>query len=160
MSTPQQVLELIAQSGNSFHAKVARAFRERDWTVTVSPYYMDQTQQKSRELDLVVEKLHTIQSDYSGRRTTIVTRLFVECKFVPGYGVFWFTKKNLNSVETLVCRTGPFRENNSYTQQHHYLLNSRAAKLFASSPSRGAQEQEPFYKALNQALTGLVAMRS
>jgi len=160
MSAPQQVLDLIAQSGNSFHARVARVFRDAGWTVTVSPYYMDQTQQKSRELDLVVEKLHSTPAGLLGKHTSVVTRLFVECKFVPGHGVFWFTQKNSRGIESLVCRNGPFRENNSYTQQHHYLQGNRAAKLFASSPSRGSQEQEPFYKALNQALTGLVAMRN
>ena len=160
MSVPQQVQDLVDQSGNSFHAKVARWFRDAGWTVTVSPYYMDQTQQKARELDLVVEKQHVLGGTYGDERVTVVTRLFVECKFVPGHGVFWFTDKNQPAVESMVCDSDLFRRSNTYTQRHHYLLRDRVAKLFASSPARGQQEAEPFYKALNQALNGLVSLRS
>ena len=160
MSVPPSVQDLIDQSGNSFHAKVARWFRDNGWEVSVSPYYMDQAQQKARELDLVVEKLHVMGGTYGDERVVVVTRLFVECKFIPGYGVFWFTAKNRPAVEELLCEPGLFRRGNTYTQKHHYLAKDRVAKLFASSPSRGAQEAEPFYKALNQALNGLVSMRA
>ena len=63
------------------------------------------------------------------------------------------------AVEELVCSSGGFRKDNSYTAQHHYLASgNRVAKVFASTNARG-QEAEPFYKALNQALNGLVSLR-
>jgi hypothetical protein len=60
----------------------------------------------------------------------------------------------------LVDNLDPYRGNRAYSQKHHYLKNSPSvAKLFTSSNSK-TQETEPFYKALNQALNGTVAMRS
>lgn len=51
MSVPKSVTELVKGSGNNFHSKVARWFQANDWHTVVSPYYMDQTQAKARELD-------------------------------------------------------------------------------------------------------------
>lgn len=160
MPLPPAVQELIDGSGNSFHAKVARWFSNDGWTTSISPYYMDQSQQKARELDLIVEKAWPINGSFGDVRGEVVIRLFVECKFVPGYAVFWFTEKNHTAVEEMVCSSGTFRSNNTYTSKHHYLASGdRVAKLFSSSNSRG-QEVEPFYKALNQALNGLVSLRN
>jgi len=159
MSIPSQVQELIDGSGNNFHAKVARWFVADGWRTTVSPYYMDQSQQKARELDLVVEKAWPITGGFGDRVGDVVIRLFVECKFVPGYSVFWFTNKSLKAVKDLVCFSGLFRPSNTFTSKHHYLAgDGRVAKLFSSSNARG-QEGEPFYKALNQALNGLISLR-
>lgn len=159
MPVPTPVQELIDGSGNNFHAKVARWFIADGWKVSVSPYYMDQSQQKARELDLIVEKTWPIMGSFREYLGGVVVRLFVECKYVPGHSVFWFTNKSRTAVEELLCNTGPFRENNTYTAKHHYLLGDRVAKLFTSSNNRG-QEVEPFYKALNQALNGLVSLRA
>ena len=158
--TPTTVTQLIEGSGNNFHAKVARWFHANDWHTVVSPYYMDQTQDKARELDLVVEKLWPIGGAFGQHLGDVVVRLFVECKFVAAEAVFWFAPKNSDAATSLVCRLGPFRANNAYTFKHHYMAKSpTVAKLFASSNAK-AQENEPFYKALNQALNATVAMRS
>lgn len=160
MSTPTEVQDLIAGSGNNFHAKVARWLAADGWRISISPYYMDQSQQKARELDLVAERQWPIRSFIGQLTGHVVVRLFVECKFVPGHSVFWFVDKNRKTAQHLVCASGIFRQNNTYTAKHHYISSSpRVAKLFASSNARG-QESEPFYKALNQALNGLVSLRS
>jgi len=160
MSTPATVTSLIKGSGNNFHAKVARWFRTNGWHATISPYYMDQTQGKARELDLVVEKLWPIRGHFNQHEGDVVVRLFVECKYVATEAVFWFAPKNAVAAKTLVCSLGPYRQDNTYTLQHHYIAKSpNVAKLFASSNSK-TQETEPFYKALNQALNGTVSMRS
>lgn len=159
MSVPSQVQELIDNSGNSFHAKVARWFASSGWSVTISPYYMDQSQQKARELDLIVEKVWPIEDTFGHWQGDVAVRLFVECKFLPGYSVFWFTDKDRSAIEDLLCASGKYRPNNVHTKKHHYLSSGdRVAKLFASSNARG-QESEPFYKALNQSLNALVSMR-
>lgn len=158
MSLPPQVQELINGSGNSFHSKVARWFADNGWSIAISPYYMDQAQQKARELDLVVEKVWERNDRFLGWQGRTVVRLFVECKFLPGPSVFWFIDKNKAAIERMLVETGNFRERNTYTQEHHYLLGERVAKLFTSSNAKG-QEAEPFYKALNQALNALVSLR-
>lgn len=158
MEVPEEVSKLISTSGNNFHAKVARWLSGNDWHVIVSPYYMDQTQNKAREIDLIAEKLWPV-NDFSGRPVDVVAvRLFIECKFVPAHSVFWFAEKDQESAEALVCGRGLFRADNSYTKKHHYLAqNSKVAKLFTTSAGK-ASENEPFYKALNQVLNAMVSM--
>ncbi|MCF8025807.1 MAG: hypothetical protein K9K82_10010 [Desulfobacteraceae bacterium] len=79
MEVPDEVSKLVRNSGNNFHAKVARWLLDDNWHVVVSPYYMDQTQNKAREIDLIAEKLWPI-NDLSGWRQIggVAVRLFVE----------------------------------------------------------------------------------
>lgn len=158
MAVPEAVNELIQGSGNNFHAKVARWFSENGWHIVVSPYYMDQSQNKAREIDLVAEKLWPVKDHFNRPVDDVAVRLFIECKFVPSLSVFWFADKDQESALELVCTGGLFRVDNVYTKKHHYLVQSpRVAKLFATSVSK-ATENEPFYKALNQALNAMVSM--
>lgn len=160
MSVPVEVQRLISESGNNFHAKVARWMLGDGWHVSVSPYYMDQTQNKAREIDLVAEKLWPVSDSWGGRPIgDVAIRLFIECKFIPSYSVFWFTDKDMEAAEALICSSGSFRPKNSYTRQHHYLAQSpRVAKLFAASVGRGT-DNDPYYKALNQVLNAMISMR-
>lgn len=159
MATPIEVTELIQNSGNNFHAKVARWLAENGWHVVVSPYYMDQTQNKAREIDLVAEKLWPVNGRFGNTVNDIAVRLYIECKFVSSHSVFWFADKDRASALELVCASQPYQAGNSYTKKHHYLSQSpRVAKVFATSNSK-APENEPFYKALNQSLNAMVSMR-
>jgi hypothetical protein len=160
MTIPEQVTRIIADSGNSFHARVAQWFVANNWQVRVSPYYLDHIQGKAREIDLVVEKAFKITNPYGDYYGELAVRLFVECKFLPGHSVFWCADKDKTAAMNLVCtQGGGFRQNNSYTARHHYLAEApRVAKVFASS--KGSVEQDPFFKALNQVLSAQVAMRN
>ncbi|MCG7932135.1 MAG: hypothetical protein N0E44_19055 [Candidatus Thiodiazotropha lotti] len=158
MDVPKDIVDLVRSSGNNFHARVARWLSEHGWHVIVSPYYMDQVQNKAREIDLIAERMWPIY-DYAGRRNSdIAVRLFVECKFIPAYSVFWFADKDLESAKKLVCSTGGFRANNSYTKEHHYLSQGkRVAKLFETN-SKKDPDKDPFYKAVNQVLNAMTSM--
>ena len=159
MSVPQEISDLVSGSGNNFHAKVARWFQADGWHTTISPYYMDQSQGKAREIDLVAEKAWPIKDAFGRWQDNLVVRLFVECKFTSQYAVFWFADKDLSEAKALVSAGGVFPESNLHTDKHHYIAHSpKVAKLFASNVQKG-QEFEPFYKALNQALNALVSMR-
>lgn len=48
MFFPEEVAKLVSESGNNFHAKVARWMQADGWRVSVSPYYMD-TEQGARD---------------------------------------------------------------------------------------------------------------
>lgn len=160
MAVPKEITDLILSSGNNFHAKVARWLSEEGWRVVVSPYYMDQTQNKAREIDLVAEKTWPVRDPFGTAVSDVAVRLFIECKFIASDAVFWFADKDQESALELVCASGPFRANNSYTDRHHYLSKShRVAKLFSTSNNNKNSENEPFYKALNQALNAMVSMR-
>ena len=158
MAVPDEVNKLVKNSGNNFHAKVARWFSENGWHVLVSPYYMDQTQNKAREIDLIAEKSWPVYNVFQQLVDYVAVRLFIECKFVLSHSVFWFAEKDYESAKKLVCTYGHFRENNVYTMKHHYLSQcSKVAKLFTTNKSN-APENDPFYKALNQALNAMVSM--
>ena len=159
MRVPDEVSKLVRNSGHNFHAKVARWLSDNDWHVVVSPYYMDQTQNKAREIDLLAEKLWPVSDLFGNRLDDVAVRLFIECKFVPSHSVFWFAEKDQESAQDLVCASGSYLADNMYTKEHHYLAqSSKVAKLFATSASK-LPENEPFYKALNQALNAMVSMR-
>lgn len=159
MKTPKEVEELIKGSGNNFHAKVARWLLTNGWHVTVSPYYMDQSQNKAREIDLIAEKEIPIKDFFNRPKGSVVAKLFIECKFVAVPAVFWFAAKNMNAAQELVYSKHPFRKDNFHSDKHHYLATSpQVAKLFTSASNKNS-ENEPFYKALNQALNALVSMR-
>lgn len=156
-SLPANVQQLIDSSGNSFHARVARWFKENGWHVRVSPYYLDRGLDKAREIDLVVEKPVEIR-DFAGRfEGNVVIRLFVECKYVNSSTVFWFADRDGAAAENLVTTGSPFRSDNMYTRKHHYLAEVQVAKVFASDSSRGS-ELEWMYKALNQVLNATTSM--
>lgn len=159
MKVPEAVQKLIRESGNTFHAKVARWFTDDGWKVSISPYFMDQTQNKAREIDLVAEKSWPVRDITNRLMGDVVVRLFIECKFIAGNSVFWFADKDEALAMKMVAKLrGGFRPDNTYTKKHHYLSDSsRVAKLFATEKS---VEQDPFYKALNQALNALTAMRN
>jgi hypothetical protein len=159
MGAPKEVFEILKKNGNNFHAKVARWLNEHDWHVIVSPYYMDQTQNKAREIDLIAEKSWPVIDKLDRSFGDVVARLFIECKYISSHSVFWFTEKDQESALNLVCTSRPFKANNMYTDRHHYLAqDTKVAKLFATN-SKKDTENEPFYKALNQVLNAMVSMR-
>ena len=46
----------------------------------------------------------------------MAVRLFIECKFVSSYSVFWFADKDRESARRLDCSSGPFRPENTYVE--------------------------------------------
>ena len=112
MAVSEEVTQLVSGSGNNFHAKVAPWIQSDGWYVSVSPYYLDQTPNKPREIDLVAEKLWPVVDMFNRHTDDVVIRLFIECKFVSSYSVFWFTDKDMKAAEKLVCSQKPFRPDN------------------------------------------------
>jgi hypothetical protein len=72
--------------------------------------------------------------------------------------LLWARRRQWSTAEALVCRGGHFRPNNTYTSKHHYLATSATVAKLVATSGKG-QEAEPIYKALNQSLNALVAMR-
>jgi len=159
MTVPNEVSKIINDSGNTFHASVARWLYDQKWHVVVSPYYMDHTHNKAREIDLVAEKLWPIKDRQGQHIDNVAVRLFIECKYFSSHSVLWFAEKDLKSAKELVCSNGNYRSNNMYTDEHHYLTQShKVAKIFSTRPNK-SPENDPFYKALNQVLNAMVSMR-
>ncbi len=152
---------IVEESGNSFHCKVARYLKEKEWTILVSPYYMDSATDKPREIDIVAQKIRSHDSFSRGGRVEVTINLFVECKYIPQPNVFWFSDKDIIAATEWVTTKTPLRNKDSfYTKRHHYLAtNPEVAKLFAASKTKPNTENEPIYKALNQSLNAMVYLR-
>ena len=156
---PAAVDKLIAGSGNAFHARVARRLQNLGWSVQISPYYLDQSQGKPREIDLVAERLFPLRDSFDRATGYVCLRLFVECKYITAPSVFWMADLDEEAAMASICARSPFKPGNSYTERHHYLEKPKqVAKLFASSTER-SQENDPIYKGLSQSLSALVSMR-
>lgn len=157
MESNEIARRIIDGSGNTFHSQVARWLQENGWHVLISPYYMDQSQNKAREIDLIAERAVPIKDHFDRWQGNVVLRLYIECKFISSHTVFWFTEKDKKFTEQLVCRGGNFRTDNMYTNEHHYISTChQVAKVFATETK--SQEHDPFYKALNQVLNAYVNM--
>jgi hypothetical protein len=144
--------ELIAKSGNTFHYQVVNFLRERDWSVLVSPYYSDYISDKSKEIDIVAERQFEFPKRGSAKKVQIDVKLFIECKYINSEIVLWFDDKDKMRARTKIVRDTPLKEDNSYTEKHHYLTDSKVAKLFTPN----ANKDDVFYKALNQVLSAMI----
>lgn len=159
MEVPDKVTRMLTAGGSRFHASVVRAFRGASWDVSVSPYYLDASSNKSREIDLVVEKSWDVRHRDGQSVTRLRLRLFVECKYVAQQSLLWFDRLDRSAARRWLCHHSPLRENNAYTDKHHYLSSSdEAAKLFESDPS-GRSDRGSLYGAINQVLHAMVYLR-
>jgi len=158
-SADQVADDIIAESGNNFHCKVANYFRAKKWTTRISQFYVDATTDKAREIDLVAEKVERIVSPYQSKPLRIHTRLFIECKYITKPMVFWFEEIDKESALKLVESKTPLKRDNEHIKHHHYFnSDGDVAKLFASERSKG-EDTEPFFRALHQCLNGFVHTR-
>jgi hypothetical protein len=131
--------------------------KENGWHTQISPYYMDSSTNKPREIDLIAEKSWPYRDRNSGVVDTVNIKLFIECKYIPQVNVFWFSPKDKTSAKEWL------RNNTTLTgsdiNDHHYIsTNQDVAKLFASK-SKPSVENEVVYKALNQSLNAMVYLR-
>ncbi len=155
-----EVKSIISSSGNSFHCKVTNYLKGKGWTTLVSPYYMDGSSNKPREIDLIAEKSWKYNNNYEQTYGTVNIKLFIECKYIPQINVFWFGEKDIASAREWVSRNTPLKDHIGYTDRHHYLSPDKktVAKLFASKSKQNI-ENEVIYKALNQSLNAMVYLR-
>jgi hypothetical protein len=149
--------EIAAASGHSFQTKVLRALSGAGWTVQISPYYSDSESGKSREVDLVAEQAIHLLDPFEAPAVLYV-RLFIECKFVNTAVVFWMHEQDRASTFALLENRFGLARTKTFAQEHHYLRSRRVAKLFASGKSIDT-DRDQIYKALNQSLNALIALR-
>lgn len=161
MKDIDKVNSIIKGSGNSFHCLVNNYLQEKDWHTLISPYYMDCSSNKPREIDLIAEKSWFYNDRFNNKYGTINIKLFIECKYIPNINVFWFSDKDMISTKKWLALNTPLCERNMFTENHHYLAtNHKVAKLFAGENANGRNvENEVIYKALNQSLNSMVYLR-
>lgn len=153
-----KIQEIINNSGNNFHSNVINFMRDHQWNVLISPYYNDNASDKAREIDIIAEKAFEVKGTFGKVKGWLNVRFIIECKYINSEIVFWFDAKDIEKAEDRVLRDTPLRRDNTYTQEHHYMVRGRVAKLFASEKGRELTN-EPIYKAINQSLNGLIYFR-
>ena len=150
---------LIADSGNSFQCRVANFFRELKWSVLMSPYYVDSSTDKTRELDLIAEAAYSVKRVWIGPPINIRVRLFIECKYITQGAVFWLDSMDAARAHEWIYSRTPFVRGNIFSEEHHYLTQGeQVAKLFASERHKG-EENDPIFRAVNQCLNGFIHSR-
>lgn len=158
MRIPESIKDLATSSGNSFHTRVVNALRERNWHVLVSPYYLDGSTDRAREIDLIAEKPWDWEPHLK-HPVRLNVRLVVECKYVSRDTLFWFDTKDEAKAAEWVHANTPLPPDNKYTSEHHYLSRcAEVAKVFATSDDRSRQN-ESIYLALNQVLHAMIYFR-
>jgi hypothetical protein len=157
--TPQRkIVDFAKSSANNFHVRVVRAFRKRDWQTLISPYYLDATTNRAREIDLVAERSWNFSESFRQQSRRLNMKLLVECKYIAQEAVFWFDQRDSEATYGWLQANTPLPGRvNLSTNRHHYLSSASVAKLFGSA---GREiEREAIYKALNQSLHAMVYLR-
>ena len=151
--------KIVSKSGNTFHCRVANAFRNHGWATMLSPYYIDSSTDKAREIDLLAEKAFPVHSEYSQMPKSVRVRLHVECKYITQHAVFWFDSRDDRRAFEWIYSNTPFRRNNTYVNEHHHIRNvTSVAKLFATEGKR-SEDNDPIFRAINQCLNGFIHNR-
>jgi hypothetical protein len=155
--SPLEIAEDLAKSsGNNFHSKVVKFFRDSDWAVLVSPYYVDPSTDKAREIDLIAERLFLTEDRFGRTNGYIRFRLHIECKYINQTTVFWFDKQDGKRARKAIEAKTLFKSDNTFMNHHHYLGHEqKVAKLFSSEKNKDT-ESEPMFRAINQTLNGLI----
>jgi len=153
--------KIMEKSGNGFHTRVVKLFREQKWTVLVSPYYSDNFTDKPREIDIITERKFDVKNSISNWLGTLNIRLFIECKYITGNTVFWFDNKDKNrATERIMTDTGMGHPNDNINiKELHYFADVPVAKLFSSEKNRN-EDNEWMSKAINQNLNALIYYRN
>lgn len=160
MKSNDKVKEIIKNSGNDFHLKVADFLRSQKWEVKVSPYYNDPATNKPREIDIVALKKYEVRDGFNQDVESLTIRLFVECKYIKDINVLWFEQKDAESATELAKDNSIMRGLEDCNLQdtstlphkiHHYLQGNEVMKLGSKTGNI-----DPLYEGMNGCLNALV----
>jgi hypothetical protein len=124
----EKVRELVGTDGNAFHAKVAMQFRQREWRVLISPYYVDNATGQAREVDLLCERIFPYRMHNDNGWGVYRIQLFVECKFIKGPVMFWFDARDRERTLAWLDMHTPFTRGQGTSQRKHRYINTRHAR--------------------------------
>ena len=160
----EEAQKILLGSGNSFHFRVADYLRRKGWENRISPYYLDNISNKPREIDLIAERAWPYVDMFEKHNSgTINVNLFIECKYLTNKAtVFWFAPKDNQAAINLALKVGCLRPQHEALNDYHYISGHKAVAILfeTTSGGRNNQERDPFYKALNQSLHAMNALRN
>lgn len=155
--------KILDRSGNRFHFQVANYLSNNGWEIRISPYYLDNISDKPREIDLIAERAWEYSDMFNSQNSgTINNSLFIECKYLTNKAtVFWFAPKDHQAAVNLALKVGCLRPGHQSLNDYHYSGDHTSVAILFETASGGPnnQERDPFYKALNQSLHAMSALR-
>lgn len=146
--------------GNDFQYRVKKVLTDAEWNVRMSPYYNDSFSEKPREIDIIAEKIF-LPAPNSVYNSTVVVRLFIECKYIVEQTTFWLEERSIEKAKEVVDSSRTFHqvaENYGVQTNHHYLLNDLIAKLYRTEGKN--PDGDPIYKAITQCLNATIYYRN
>jgi hypothetical protein len=160
----KEAQEILERSGNTFHFRVANYLKQKGWENRISPYYLDNISNKPREIDLIAEKSWPTHDDFNINACgTINIKLFIECKYLASKTtVFWFAPKDNRASIELALKVGHLRPQHPALGDYHYTSRHESVAILFETTGGGPNnlERDPFYKALNQSLHAISALRN
>lgn len=153
-------IKTIKPDGNDFQYKVKKALEDLGWVVRMSPHYNDSFSEKPREIDIITEKLYA-PAQNSVYNSSVIVRLFIECKYVAEQTTFWFQERDSDKAKEVVDSTRSFHEvdkNFEVQRNHHYLAEDLIAKLYRTDGKN--PDGDPVYKAITQCLNATIYYRN
>lgn len=124
----EKILNLINGSGHLFHQKVSDLLKRLKWSVVDSQFYNDPDTNKAREIDIVAEKEFPVgdvwYDEADIKKTKIVVRLIIECKYITSSIVFWVKEKDNTKAMALV------KDNGILSNKPDYYLTAEKNKKF------------------------------
>lgn len=151
---------MMKPDGNDFQYRVKKSLEELGWIVRMSPHYNDPFSEKPREIDIIAEKLFAPVSN-SVYNSTVIVRLFIECKYLVDQTCFWFQERDFDKAGEVIDSTRAFHEvgkNYEVDRNHHYLSTDLVAKLYRTEGKN--PDGDPIYKAITQCLNATIYYRN
>lgn len=157
--SPDPYQDILNTNGNNHHAKVVAKFRSLNWRTLVSPYYSDNITDKSREIDVIVERDFLLTDQFYDNLGPLRIRLFLECKYIVQETVLWFDEKDMERTYGLIDSLIGAETKRYKYQATNYLYGKAesVAKLFGSK--KGNEENEVLSKAISQCLNAYIYYR-
>lgn len=113
----KQIPTALEATGFVFEYQVAESFRQAGWTVIVGRYYVDDVDQKARELDLIAYKIKK-SNDFD-----VVTSILISCK------------KDAENSWVVMSMPRPTQDLNINWNPVHYWTNNKLLDAYLKSKS-------------------------
>jgi len=153
----QKLEEAIKKSGNNLHIKVANFFINQGWKTKLSTYYIDDTTNKPREIDIMAQKIFPIPDDT--RAEELRVNLLIECKHFNEEIALWmydritdFTVLNSHDINPILL------QQNGVAEKHHYLNQQQLGWLYDMGKNT-KDNQEFMFNAIIQPVKSLTFFR-
>lgn len=153
--------KVIEESGNRLHLRVADLLTKGEWTVQLSPYYVDELTTAPREIDIIASRRIPVNDSFVHEKDYFWIHLIIECKHLTK-AVAFYEFRNKHPFDPVVAiRTGNLNrseiiDNMSFAREHHYVQAGNTARLYELERGEIASGSDDIYKSITQVVKALI----